>query len=48
MTQARLTSLALLAIEKKVYCKLYEKENFTDDIINTFVTFKDRRLNLTI
>lgn len=46
MNQSRLTALSLLTIEKEVLCALYDKDNFTDEIIKKFAMLKDRRLNL--
>jgi hypothetical protein len=41
MCQSRLTSLALLSIEKGLLFRLYQKNDFSDEIIRRFALLKD-------
>jgi hypothetical protein len=46
MCQSRLTSLALLSIEKELLFRLYQKNDFSDEMIRRFALLKDRRITL--
>lgn len=46
MSQSRLSSLAVMSIEKELLVQLYKSEDFLDKTINKFLLFKDRRINL--
>ena len=46
MTNDRLPSLALISIEKELFCSLQKADDFVDLINHKFVLTKDRRINL--
>ena len=46
MTQERLTSLAMISIEKEKLSKLMEEDNWYDNIINRYANSKNRKLDL--
>jgi hypothetical protein len=47
ISQIRLSSLAILSIEKSLIYQLKETESFYDNIINIYANQKDRSINLT-
>lgn len=46
MKNERLSSLALISIEKELFSTLQKSDDFTENIINKFSLIKDRRINL--
>ncbi len=46
MSQNRMSSLALLSIEKELFNILYSQDDFMDIIIERFASQKERRINL--